>query len=203
MNISTLGAIGGVGAVRSVAAVSSTTRSSNAARASPSNDQADISGPAQMLSKLKSLQKSDPEKFKQVMAEVSDSLSKQAATVTDPNERKMLTDLAEKFWKAKDSGDLSGLEPPKGGRGPQGAQGPQGPPPPPPSGKSSSSSSSKATDPADTNEDGTVSQAEKAAYEAKQATSGAQAYLKRAAAGPPDNMASVIKGIESIIDSAL
>lgn len=64
-----------------------------------------------------------------------------------------------------------------GGQGEGGPQGAGGPPPPPPSGGTSSTSSDTDFDPLDTNQDGTVSEQERAAGEMKDAI---QSLLKAA-----------------------
>lgn len=204
MSISNTGATSALSTIASVARTSSSPSNGSVAEAGlTGSDKAAISGPAAMLSKLKSLQASDPTQFKEVMTKISDSLSERAESATDPGEKKMLTDLASKFKTAGETGDLSALDPSKGGGG-----GPRGPHGPPPAGgghgpKIEETKEAKATEPADTNEDGTVSQQEKAAYEAKQAASGAQSYAKQAAAAVHEKMDTVMKSIESIVDAAI
>src|SRR6478752_10893655 len=115
-------------------ATDSTTSVANGA-VSGNQGAARVSGPGQLLAKLKQLQQSDPTKFKQAMSTLSDTLSEEAKSTTDSRGQKMLTDLAAKFKTAGETGDLSSLTPPQ--RGAEGGKGAGGPPPgggPPPAG---------------------------------------------------------------------
>lgn len=206
MNIDSLSG-SSANAVASLQRVASSTRTNAAAEAiaGESGDSSTVSGPAQMLSKLKSLQASDPEKFAKTMADISDKLSQAADAATDPGEKKALSDLAGKFETAGKTGDLSALEPPKGGGhgGPGGAHGAGKGPPPAGGGAASSASSSKSsdsTDPADANQDGTVTEAERQAYEASK---GASAYRKMAEGHDASKMHAVMDQVSSIVDAAL
>lgn len=67
-----------------------------------------ILGPAQMLAKLQALQTKDPDKFKQVMSDMSDKLS----ALADKTGDQKLSQLADKFKTAGETGDLSALQPP-------------------------------------------------------------------------------------------
>ena len=69
---------------------------------------------AEMMTKLKDLEKTDPAKAKQVLTSIAAKLDK-AATSATGDEAAHIKELAGKFSKAAESGDVSGLEPPKGG----------------------------------------------------------------------------------------
>ncbi len=91
---------------------------------SSSKDQTTLSSAGQMMGQLFQLSKTDPAKFKTVAQNVSDDLSAQAAKSTDPQQSKMLTDMAAKFSQAAKTGDMSSLKPQGGGsRGGSGASG--------------------------------------------------------------------------------
>lgn len=60
---------------------------------------------------LAALQQSDPEKFKQVVGQIADQLSQAASSQTGAAANK-LSELADKFKTAAESGDLSALQPP-------------------------------------------------------------------------------------------
>ena len=81
------------------------------ATATSGGDTTQVSGPGQLLAKLKQLQQSDPTKFKQVMSKLTDALKTDTQNATDPKDQKMLSDLAAKFDQAGQSGDLSSLTP--------------------------------------------------------------------------------------------
>jgi hypothetical protein len=115
----------------------SSTDTSKASTTSANTDSSTVSGPAQLLAKLKSLQESDPAKFKEVVKKLSDTLRTDAKVSTDANEQRALTDLASKFETAGQTGNLSALsskranepppDPPPAGAAPPGDR----PPPPP------------------------------------------------------------------------
>jgi hypothetical protein len=160
-------------ALQQATATSSTSSASGAKKttSSEATDSAAVSGPAQMLAKLSELQKSDPAKLKEVATSVASALTTAAGAASDPQESKMLKEIASRFQSVASTGDLSALQPPKGGPGgrpPAGGRPPGGPPPGAAAGaKKSSASSAKATDPADTNQDGKVSNEEQRAYDEK------------------------------------
>jgi hypothetical protein len=91
-------------AVSSVDATSSS--SSASAPTSSQCDSTKFSKRAEMMSKLKDLASSDPEKFKEVTKKISDKLSAAGDT-----------DAAQKFAQASQSGDMSSLAPPSKGSG--------------------------------------------------------------------------------------
>ena len=132
-----------------------------------------ISKQGDLLSRLRDLQDSDPEQFQATMKEMAGKLRAEAKE-SSGDKAKALNDLADKVTEAAETGDLSVLKPPSGGRGGRPPGGPGGPPPggAPPGGvaaaeedASSTSSSSASTSPADANGDGTVTDAEQAAYD--------------------------------------
>lgn len=126
------------------------------------------SGPATFLAKLEALKQSDPAAFKQTLTDLANQLTERAKTETDPKAKARMTEFAGKLSATAQSGDLSALRPPPGQGRP--------PPPPPPSG-ATGASTAKSLDPADANQDGTVTQAEQQAYDAQQAVAkGVKAY---------------------------
>jgi len=86
-------------------------------------DEKNFSKGAGMMQKLKDLQSSDPEKFKQVTQSISDKLSEAAKNSSDSKTSGMLSDMASKFSDASQSGSMSGLQPPTPPSGATGAQG--------------------------------------------------------------------------------
>jgi hypothetical protein len=108
-------------------------------------DSARVSEFGQLLSKLKQLQQSDPQKFKQVMSQLADSLKADAQNTSDPHAQEMLNKLSSKFAAAGELGDLSGLSPAHHGHhahGGHGAHGSGSDRPPPVAGESQPTSGS-------------------------------------------------------------
>jgi hypothetical protein len=128
--------VGSVGS--SASAYSVTTASYKSTTASPAagsaggckacGDSADISGPGKLFSDLKELASQDPAKLKGVLSDIAGKL-KAASAGGGPDS--FLSKLASAFDAASQTGDLSGLEPPKpptSGAGTYGASGQAGPP---------------------------------------------------------------------------
>jgi HSP90 family molecular chaperone len=173
MQLNIVGGSSSTQQTRSTNAVASTALSQALDAAVPA-DQDSQSGPAALFKKLEALAKSDPAKFKQVTAEMATKVKEAADTATDPHEKKMLTELSQKFTDASTSGDASGLKPPEGGRPPGG---------PPPGGKAGKGGAGGAAEQkqyaaADANKDGTVTLAEQAAYDAQQQSRAEKAYTQ-------------------------
>ena len=201
----------------SISSISSASRLASVASLQPSapstvdaslspEESSSLSGPAELFKKLEALSKSDPAKFKQATQEISEKLTEEADSATDPGAKKMLTGLAAKFNEASQTGDASVLKPP------------QGPPPaggPSKSGGSSgkasggSSGDTKTYDPADTNKDGTVSLQEQMDYDAeKVAKSGEDptslsAYKKVLHAAADQKANTLFSSLNSIYDSVV
>jgi hypothetical protein len=75
-----------------------------------------LSSPAQFLSKLRSLEQSDPAKAKQTLTDIASKLKADAAQATGAQADR-LNQLADRFQKAADTGDLSSLSPDGLGKG--------------------------------------------------------------------------------------
>jgi hypothetical protein len=157
-------------------------------------ERSSLSDPAQLFKKLEALAKADPVKFKETTAALAKKVEEAAAAATDPREKQMLSELGKKFSDASRTGDASGLKPPEGSA-------PRGPPPggkPPPRG---GGGVSKVLDPADTNQDGTVSEKERAAYEAK-TSKAVSAYARSARDGREVKAQAVFASLSAIVASA-
>jgi flagellar motor switch protein FliG len=74
-----------------------------------------VSKMGDLMSQLQQLSQSDPAKFKQVMAEISDKLKAQAGDATGKAD--FLNKLADKFSQASQTGDMSALKPPQAQQG--------------------------------------------------------------------------------------
>ena len=110
-------------------------RASDTSATSQGAGRVDVSKPAALMKKLSELQQSDPEKFKQVTAGMSEKLRAAAKQQTGAA-ADMLNKMADAFQQASTTGDVSALKPPD--HKPQG-----GPPPgPPPDGAAPGAASS-------------------------------------------------------------
>jgi hypothetical protein len=72
----------------------------------------DVSGIGSLMSQLEQLSQTDPAKFKQVTAEISDKLKTEAGQATG-QQAQFLSQLSDKFAQASQAGNMSRLEPPK------------------------------------------------------------------------------------------
>jgi hypothetical protein len=85
---------------------------------------AQLSGPAQLMSKLAQLKQADPEKFKEIVSGMASTLTAAAAQVGGHG-KQLLTDFASKLTDVANGGDISQLKPPgPGDAPPPGAAGP-------------------------------------------------------------------------------
>lgn len=86
--------------------------------------QVQLSKPGELLKKLSDLQQSDPAKFKEVVQQISDAFASAAKDATG-DDATALSDLADKFAQAAQSGDMSALRPEHGHRPPPAQSGTQ------------------------------------------------------------------------------
>ena len=98
--------------------VSSAAAAAPAAPAAPADpaDGTRLSGFGSFMSKLQSLEQSDPAKAKQVLGDIASKLSARAKEVGG-TAGQHLSQLADKFQQASQTGDLSGLQPPQAQQG--------------------------------------------------------------------------------------
>src|SRR5947207_621996 len=89
---------------------SASTSASPSSAASPLSDTADISGPGQLFSLLQQLQQTDPTKFKQVTGDIASQLQSAAQQQGSTGASGFLTQLADKFQQASQTGDISSLQ---------------------------------------------------------------------------------------------
>jgi hypothetical protein len=114
MSISSITGTSGTSATSSIQFQPSIQASST--DAPPSGDTTAMSGIAQFMSKLSSLEQSNPDQAKQVLSTIASKLNDAAGSATG-DQAAHLKDLAAKFTQAADTGDLSGIQPPQGGGG--------------------------------------------------------------------------------------
>jgi hypothetical protein len=85
----------------------------NADSGNPLGTSIDFSKPSELLSKLEQLKNENPDKFKELMKEISDALKEDAAdSGLDASTSAFLSMLSEKFANVAETGDLSQLQPP-------------------------------------------------------------------------------------------
>jgi len=80
--------------------------------ASASGDSANLSQVSQLFQELEQLQTSDPTALKKVLEDAATKFSTAAQQTTDPTQASFLSNLAQRFQKAADTGDLSALRQP-------------------------------------------------------------------------------------------
>jgi hypothetical protein len=81
-----------------------------AAGSTSASDSTQMSPMASLLNQLQQLQQSDPDKFKSVMASIADTLTADAQNATGPQAQR-LTNLANKFNQAAQTGQMPDLQP--------------------------------------------------------------------------------------------
>ncbi len=88
----------------------------NTAASTPvSGDSVNFSEVGQLFQELQQLQTSDPAALKKVLEDAATKFSAAAQQATDPTQANFLSNLADKFQKAADTGDLSALRQPSAG----------------------------------------------------------------------------------------
>jgi hypothetical protein len=112
IGLSSIESAGGCGGSTAAASTSATDDAS--ALGAAAGDTSALSGPAQLLSQLQALEKSDPAKAKEAMTQLADKIREQAQTVGGQQGAHM-SQFADKLDQAAQTGDLSALQPPAGG----------------------------------------------------------------------------------------
>jgi hypothetical protein len=79
--------------------------------ASRPRDSASLSSAGQFLSQLQQLQSQDPAKLKEILTGIAGQFQSAAKQAGQTPEGQLLTNLANSFQKAADTGDLSALQP--------------------------------------------------------------------------------------------
>ena len=79
-----------------------------------SSTNSDVSDFASVMNSLQELSQSDPTKFKEVMGSVASTLQADASNATG-SQAQFLSQLADKFQQASQTGSMSPLQPPSGG----------------------------------------------------------------------------------------
>ncbi len=108
MDINSIGSNYGIDAVNTnqIAATQSATTGSVSTM-----DSTQLSPMASLLNQLQQLQQTDPTQFKSVMSSIASTLTTDAQSATGP-QAQHLTDLANKFSQAAQTGQMPDLQPP-------------------------------------------------------------------------------------------
>jgi hypothetical protein len=91
-----------------------------------SGDSVNFSQVGQLFQELQQLQTSDPTALKKVLEDAATKFSTAAQQATDPTQASVLSNLADRFQKAADTGDLSALQKPSSSASARGTYGVQG-----------------------------------------------------------------------------
>jgi hypothetical protein len=102
----------------SVKPANTASSSSTSQSGATGQDQVAFSDFLQLIQQLKQLQSTDPAAFKKELTDIASKLKTAAQQETDPTQSSFLNNLADRFQKAADTGDLSAL---KAGDNSQGA----------------------------------------------------------------------------------
>ena len=94
-----------------LSALSSTSTTDSTDPTSDAAGTTSFSQMGQLMSQLQSLEQTDPAQAKSVLATIGSNLKAEAGS------NPMMSQLADKFTQASQTGDLSGLQPTKGGHG--------------------------------------------------------------------------------------
>jgi hypothetical protein len=108
MDINSIGSNYGIGALDTTQA---TATASTAVGGAATTDSAQLSPMAALLNQLQQLQQTDPTKFKSVMSNIAATLTTDAQNATGP-QAQHLTELADKFSQAAQTGQMPDLQPP-------------------------------------------------------------------------------------------
>ncbi len=95
--------------IQSLSATKTADKSAKARPPVAGADRVDFSKVGKVFSELEQLQKSDPVGLKQVLTDAASKLNEAANQTTDPKTASFLNDLAGRFEKAADTGDLTSL----------------------------------------------------------------------------------------------
>lgn len=148
MQISSLSSLLSANSVQSLTSTRASGQTQDVSGAGSTDPRPEISKLGSYLKQLNELQSSDPEKYKQVTAEIAQKLEDAAKTASDSGDTRQsefLTKLADKFKTASENGTQIHLRGGHGHHGGGGAQGVQGPPPDADGDNDGSSSSSSVT----------------------------------------------------------
>jgi hypothetical protein len=99
---------------------------STGSTAAVSGDSVNFSQVGQLFQELQQLQTSDPTALKKVLEDAATKFSTAAQQATDPTQASVLSNLADRFQKAADTGDLSALQKPSSSASASGTYGVQG-----------------------------------------------------------------------------
>src|SRR5260370_9777337 len=80
-------------------------------------DSVQVSKTAAFFQQLRQLESQNPAGFKKHLSDIAGKLKRAAQQESDPSQSSLLNNLADRFQKAADTGDLSALKPPQASQG--------------------------------------------------------------------------------------
>ena len=86
-------------------------------------DSVQVSKTAEFFQQLRQLESQNPAGFKKELSDIAGKLKSAAQQESDPSQSSFLNNLADRFQKAADTGDLSALKPPQGNQAVSGHHG--------------------------------------------------------------------------------
>ena len=109
----TIGSVNSTSSIYDIDPTAQADQTSSLSNLSGDASSSQVSGPGRWMSELQNLEKSDPDKFKQVTSEIAEKLRREASGATG-TQATFLNKLADRFDQASQSGDMSSLQPPSG-----------------------------------------------------------------------------------------
>jgi hypothetical protein len=86
-------------------------------------DSVQVSKTAEFFQQLRQLETQNPAEFKKELSDIAGKLKTAAQQESDPSQSSFLNNLADRFQKAADTGDLSALKPPQANQAASGHNG--------------------------------------------------------------------------------
>jgi len=80
-------------------------------------DSVQVSKTAEFFQQLRQLETQNPAEFKKELSDIASKLKNAAQQESDPSQSSFLNNLADRFQKVADTGDLSALKPPQASQG--------------------------------------------------------------------------------------
>jgi len=106
VHIASTQSVAGLSRPQSVSPLSTSDAGTSPTSMPSGEDSAELPGPGELLSKLQELQEADPERSREVCADIAEQLSAASEEAGDTRDGKMLSDLAAKLQGVPEGGDI-------------------------------------------------------------------------------------------------